>query len=293
MKIFKLFIRSFGRFSLQKIVIGFILFLSAFTAKSSDTCFHWFPKTKIFPLLSYDLLETQPYSGIFYLKARTVDYEGAYIPVNLGFQKSMLQWRMLNMNFELSLGAASYTQFEIIRYDANTLLGGLLNTDFKASGFLYASKNNQRFRLQLFHVSSHLGDDYMLRNQYFELNNKKVNYEQADFTYLYKTEHTDYYVSVGEVITPYAFRKRFMLEFGIQYLYNLNKNFDLSIGSDIKLYQENQFDPDIHSGIGISVKQNAERAVDFLIDNYFGKLPYSTLNFGTIYWIGISTRIYL
>ncbi len=40
----------------------------------------------------------------------------------------------------LSLEAASYTQFEIIRYDANTFRGGLLNTDLKASGFLSVNK---------------------------------------------------------------------------------------------------------------------------------------------------------
>ena len=128
-------------------------------------------------------MEVQPYAGLLFLKPKETDFEGIYIPVNLGFRKSFFQWKKGSMNFDLALGAASYTQFEIIRIDENTLRGGLLNTDFKASGFLFVSKDQHKFRIQLFHISSHLGDDYMLRNQDFDLNDKTVNYEIKVFIY--------------------------------------------------------------------------------------------------------------
>ncbi len=57
-------------------------------------------------------------------------------------------------------------------------------------------------RLQVFHISSHFGDDYMLRNEYFEQNNKTVNYEQIDVIYLYRNIGSNYYFGMGEVSTP-------------------------------------------------------------------------------------------
>ena len=253
----------------------------------------WFARKCIFPMLEYDLLEVQPYAGIFILQAKNVDYEGAYIPVNLGFRKSFIQWEMLSMRFDLAFGAASYTQFEIIRFDSNTLRGGLINTDFKASGFLFAAKGNHSFRIQLFHISSHLGDDHILRNQDFELNNKTVNYEQIDFTYLYALKQADLYVGIGQVITPNSFRKRFMVELGFQGSYPIKPKLDLTLGSDMKLYDENDFIPDIHSGIGITFKQRDQHQLNLSVDTYYGSLPYSTLDFSQIFWIGLSSRIYL
>ncbi len=266
-------------------------------------CFHdvfpqkgdseWFPEKCIFPFLEYDLLEVQPYTGILMLRSKNIDYEGVYIPVNLGLRKSFLQWEMLSMKFDLALGAASYTQFEIIRFDENTLRGGLINTDFKASGFLLAQKNQHKFRMQFFHISSHLGDDYMLRNQDFELNNKSVNYEQIDITYLYSFNKADLYICIGEVINQNAFRERFMLQLGFQADIPIKPKRDLTFGSDMKLYEENDFAPDIHAAVGITFKQRDQHQLNLSIDTYFGSIPYSTLDFGQVFWIGLSSRIYL
>ena len=142
-------------------------------------------------MLDYDLLEVQPYAGMFYLHSDKIDLNAAYIPVNLGFRKSVFQWQMLSATFDLALGAASYTQFEIAKFDENSFRGGLLNTDFKASGFLNISKDQHKLRFHLFHISSHLGDDYILRNQDYEPNDKSVNYEQIDLIYLYAFNVTD------------------------------------------------------------------------------------------------------
>lgn len=244
-------------------------------------------------MLEYDLLEVQPYTGVFFLNAELENYEGVYIPVNIGFRKSFIQWDMGSIRFDLAIGVATYTQFEITRFDENTFRGGLLNTDFKASGFLFASIERHKFRMQLFHISSHLGDDYLLRNQDFELNDKSVNYEQIDITYLYSFPNTDFYTGVGFVITPNSFRERFMIQCGFQATIPLKPKLDMAYGADIKLYEENEYSPDIHAEIGISIKQREQQQINFSIDAYLGKLPYSTLKFGQVYWIGLSTRIYL
>ena len=228
----------------------------------------WFAERSLFPLLEYDLLEVQPYVGLFMLNSKDTTYNGAYIPVNIAFRKSVLQWRMLNMQFDLAFGAAAYTQFEIVRFDENSLRGGMLNIDYKASGFLSFIKNQNKFRIQLFHISSHIGDDYIYRNQSYDLNNKSVNYEQIDFIYLKSLRKIDLYGGLGYVISPNAFRKRFMAELGFQAKLVTKGKWDLAIGTDIKFYDENDFIPDIHSAIGMTFNQKGKPQINFSLDGY-------------------------
>lgn len=277
----------------MRCIAVFLLLGFASVVLGQSKIVEWFPSNSVFPNLAYDLLELQTYTGVFLLNANAISYEGAYIPVNLAIKKTFLNWDMLNIKFDFSMGAASYTQFEIIRYDAQTLRGGLLNTDFKASGFLNASYGDHKFRVQLFHVSSHLGDDFMLRNEYFELNDKTVNYEQIDFTYLFKPKQIGYYIGIGEVITPNAFRKRFMFEFGFQGEHMFKEKMGLAYGSDVKLYAENNYEPDMHFGFGFVFKKQNKKQLNIGLDGYFGTIPYSTLNFGKVYWVGISSKIYI
>jgi len=233
----------------------------------SDTLV-WFPEKCYFPLLEYDLLEVQPYTGLLMLNAKDTTYEGAYIPVNLAFRKSIIQWQMLGMQFDLSFGAGAYIQFEIIKFDENTLRGGLINTDYKVSGYLSFVKELNKFRIQLFHISSHLGDDYIYRNQAYDLNNKSVNYEQLDFTYLRDINNVSIYAGLGYVISRNAFRKRFMTEVGMQANIPGKGKWDFTFGTDIKLYDENDFKPDIHAGIGMTFNQWKNQQINFSVDGY-------------------------
>lgn len=253
----------------------------------------WFADKCIFPMLEYDLLEVQPYAGIFLLQSSKINYDGVYIPVNLGFRKSFLQWQVGKMDFDLALGAASFTQFDVARYDQQNLRGGLLNTDFKASGFLFASAGRSKFRLQLFHVSSHLGDDYILRNNDFSPNDKSDNYEQVDVTYLYPLKNADLYAGLGYIITGNVFRERLMIQTGTQASFALGKHVDLRLGGDIKLYEENNFAPDTHFCSGVTIHADGRQQINISIDAFVGRLPYSTLNFGRVSWLGLSSHIYL
>jgi len=254
---------------------------------------NFFPVERNFPLLEYDLNECHIYSGMHILRTEFNEHKGVYIPVNLGVSKVLLGYNYGEYGIDLGLEAASYTQFEVIEYSASTLRGGLLNIDFKASGYIGIKKNRHRIRLRIFHISSHMGDDYMLRNDYFEPNDKTVNYEQIDLTYLYKARRYSAYFGLGENISPNTFRKRFMLQLGTMADYPINRFLAISGGADIKIQQENQFFPDIHISEGISVYKNMQKQASFLIDFYSGHIPFSTLKFGKVYWFGISTVVFL
>lgn len=270
-----------------------ILTLSHSLIQAQSKNFQWFPSSPIFPTLEYDLLETQIYSGIFYLNAEKEDFSSAYIPVNLGFTKSFIQWQWSGFDLGVAMGVASYTQFEVERYDANTLRGGLLNIDYKASGLIYAQKGNHKFRFQIFHMSSHLGDDYMIRNEYFNRNDKSKGYEEINLTYYYQHRNQGLYAGVGEVFTPNAFRKRFMVQGGFQGQIPLQANSAIIYGTDIRIYEENNFEPDVHGGVGIKFSSKNRKQLSISFDGYYGFLPYSTLDYGKVFWVGLSGGIWL
>lgn len=269
-----------------------LLVLLGIAAKGQESSFKWFPNDVHFPKLKYDLLEHQFYTGVFIFDAQSVDYNGAYIPVNIGLQKAFFQWQVNDITTQFLLGAASYTQFEIIRYDKSTLQGGLLNNDYKASAMFSASNKNNKLRIQLFHISSHLGDDYMHRNNYYELNDKTVNYEQLDLVYLHAFSKVSLYTGFGFVVSPNAFRDRFMMQLGGQANLLIAKTISLVYGADIKIYEEHGFQPDVHASIGVDFMKDLPQ-LNISIDGYFGKLPYSTLKMGNVYWLGLSTIVYI
>ena len=277
----------------QKIAIIFILCFANQISYSQSDSVQWFAPKCVFPFLEYDLLEVQPFTGVMSLKSNEVDFEGLYIPVNIGFRKSLIQWSMLSMRFDFSFGAASFSQFDVVITENDNLKGGLLNTDFKASGYLSAVKNKHHFRIQLFHMSSHLGDNYMIRHGDLTPNDKSLNYEQLDLTYLYSFEQVDLYGGMGMVIGTNTFRKRFMSEIGLQGRYPLKQNWSFAYGFDVKFYDENEFRPDIHYGLGFTFSQRAEHQINVSVDGFIGQMPYSTLDYGQIYWIGLSSRLYL
>ena len=280
---------------IRPVVYSFILIVSAFCQNSlaQDKRVEWFPDEAKFPLLEYELLETKSYFGVFLIKADSARPEGVYIPVNIGFRKPILSWHFSEVELNWTMGVASYTQFNVERYDENTLRGGLLNIDYKANSALSVTKQQHNLRFQIFHISSHLGDDYIIRNQYFEYNNKSVNYEQIDLTYLYSLNRYDVYLGVGQVFNRNAFRDRFMIQSGFQGQIPISPKLNFSFGSDIKLYEENDFMPDIHYGLGLTFGEENDFHFNILIDGYFGRLPYSTLDWGKVRWLGLSTSIYL
>lgn len=269
-----------------------LLFLISFHAISQNRSFGWFPDSTFFSSLNYDLLENNFYTGVLILEAQSIEYNGAFIPVNIGLQKTFLEWSKNNVKLQFALGAASYTQFEIIKYDSETLRGGLLNNDYKASGYLSALIGGQKLRMQLFHISSHLGDDYMLRNEHFELNDKTVNYEQLDLVYQNTFKNNEVYGGFGYVVSPNAFRKRGMMQFGFQAQKAINSFLSVAYGTDIKLYEEHDWSPNIHTCLGVNIIKEVPQ-FNISIDTYYGKIPYSTLKMGTVIWYGISSIVFI
>jgi hypothetical protein len=167
----------------------------------------------------------------------------------------------------------------------------LLNTDFKVSGDFSLRKKSNILRLRFFHLSSHLGDDYIARNPEAAPNDKSENYEQIDITYLRYWGASFIYAGAGEIITKYVFRERFSMQGGgLLDIQNL-KAASLFTSVNIDVLAENDYIPDIRTALGVSFKKNSEPFVRIWLEYYNGRLPYSTLEYGRINWIGLAMWI--
>ena len=227
---------------------GYSAFLQDNPGKNSR--FEFFPKSRIFSLINLDPLTCKTYGGIHVLFDEGEKKKGVFIPVNMGFSKAFFGYKTEKAHFEMGLEAASYIQFEIVHVENKTYLGGLFNNDYKSSAYISAQYMGLFYKIRLFHVSSHLGDDYMIRNEDFSRNDKSVNYEQVDLTILKKIKSAEYYVGTGYVITPHAFRERLSFQTGMQFNIANEKAYQWIGGIDIKTFHQTNYYPNIRAAIG-------------------------------------------
>lgn len=232
--------------------------------------------------------------GLMHLSEKNGVSEGMYVPVNIGFQQSIFRFQKSdNIGIEFGFGAAALTQFTVKPADDNKYLGEIENTDFKASGFVNFIFNQWSARLRLFHISSHLADDYILRNNIDSPNPGTVNYEQLDLTTSYHHKFMRYYVGIGAVITPNAVRKRLSLQSGVFFKKSagISENVRLVSGIDIKIFEQNNYRPNIKSAVGVELGATDKIHLGLFIEYYNGHLPYSTLEYKIVQWIGVSAYL--
>jgi hypothetical protein len=262
------------------------------TTDKKDSLIVFFPDTRLFPVVFLDPLECQ-ISGGSYLLSQEGKETSLYSIVNLGFNKPIIAKYGKKNSYDFTFGAAVFSQFELIRKDDGTYLAGLLNNDYKINGDFNIKWGNNILKFRIFHLSSHLGDDYMLRNDITDPNDKSVNYEQIDFTYMRLFGSNYLYAGLGEIYTRYVYRERFSFQGGGLLNIGKPKPVNLFTSINIKLLEENDFNPDIRSGFGASFNIKSESIIRIWIEYYSGQLPYSTLDYGRVNWFGLSIWINL
>ena len=262
------------------------------SAQSSEqgTPVVFFPGQRLFPSVFLDPLECQSSGGSYLLFREDTDLS-LYSNVTLGFLKPVAAYRGKKLSMEMAFGTSVFTQFDLIRKDDGTFLAGLLNSDYKLTADFSLKKKNSIFRFRLFHVSSHQGDDYMQRTNDTLPNDKSVNYEQADFTWMLVKGESYFYAGFGEIYTIHVFRKRFSVQTGYLLERKNRKPVSIFTSSNIKLLAENNFYPDIRLAAGISFNRKGESLARVWAEYYNGRLPYSTIDYGRINWAGLSISL--
>ena len=185
------------------------------------------------------------------------------------------------------LDLASFTQFEAYRdVVQNIARRRIINNDYKISIIYNVQRGAGTYRFRVYHLSSHLGDDYIFRNQITVPTTNSVNYELLDVTYSRMVQNWRLYGGVGFVLRKAEERKLLSAQLGAYYKKPSERATRLVGGVDVKFWQQTDFRPGIHGGIGVELGRT-QNNLTFLLEGYSGFRPYSQFENQQTSWIGV------
>ncbi len=266
----------------------FVVLLLSCMAKAQTTTL-WFPEGHLFETIMLDPLEAQNSASLLKNSNGKLTHNGLYAPFSIGAKKAFIRWKTPNSSWmsELSLDIAAFTQFELYQ-EASAMRRRMLNVDYRV-GLIYAiKKENHTTRIRLYHISSHLGDDYMISRGITSFFDNKVNYEQVDILHAIQQGSIRYYGGIGVGLRPFGERKPLSLQGGIFFKDHkaTSKNIRMIAGLDMKLFQQTDFVPNLKMAWGYEFG-NITNAISIVLEGYTGKLPYSPLEQENITWGGL------
>jgi hypothetical protein len=250
---------------------------------------HYFPAKSYWQPLMLDPIAAQTNGSLNAYWEDGQQKEIVWAIFAFGFQRPLIKWLYPSgRSLELGMEVASFTQFEFRWVDGRSQRN-ILNTDFKVGIPLIYHAQKWTYRLRMFHVSSHWGDDYMIRNHIYHYIPNAVNYEQMDFTASYTKTFYRIYGGFGVVIRPETIRKRWDFEAGFFITKKIGKSHALAWigGMDIKAYQQNNFNPGINAAIGIRMANREKHPFKLMLQYYHGNLPFGVYEARHVQWLGI------
>ena len=247
------------------------------------------PKGHLFEPILLDPLEAQTYGSFlpgYWTEGQK--YKGSIVPFAFGFAKPFYRHTTEpGRAEEWVLDLASFTQFEAFHDDqANAARRRIVNTDYKISIIYNIRRGDNNYRIRVYHLSSHLGDDYIFRNKITAPSPNAVNYELLDFTYSRVVNNIRLYGGAGVVLRKTEERKPLSAQLGAFYKRPSDKAARLVGGVDVKFWQQTDFRPGIHGGVGIELGRT-QNNLTFLLEGYSGFRPYSQYEDQQTSWIGI------
>jgi len=153
--------------------------------------------------------------------------------------------------------------------------------------------DNWTIRLRYYHLSAHMGDDYMIRNNIQSYVKNNNNYEQLDLTCSYLLYKFRFNLGIGVVTRSTNAREPMVFTGGTEYLLPLNKqkSVEYFAGFYINSKQEFDFRPAINIGTGIQLGKPDRRPVKILFTYFNGPLPYSVYHGKPVQWLGATIFI--
>ncbi len=251
----------------------------------------WLPQGSIFPSLYLDPAAGQQSISIFSYEVEGETKQLMYVPISLGMRQQFLRSdQSVGQRWELGMEFTIFSQFSIV--DAgDAFMGGLQNADYRISSIFHYQHNQTTFyKVSLFHQSSHLGDDYIIRNFVETATLRTQNYEQLDLTLYKQFQAINLYAVAGYNVSPNTVRERVLIQMGGDWIHPLSKHEGLALlaGVDVKIYEHYDYIPNLRIGTGIEFARGTLTPVKILLSYYQGRLPYSTLEYQKVRLVGLS-----
>lgn len=211
---------------------------------------------------------------------------GETIPFYRGnFGRSLVQW-------EAGLQAGVFSDFNLGASSSD-----LVNTDFIASA--YSSIRARQFSAfgRIYHQSSHLGDEFLLRRQNSTFERINLSYEGADLRLSYEFPYgVRLYGGGGGLFhkEPSAL-KVWMTQYGVEFRSPWRMNFAPIrpiIAADFKNFQENNWSTDVSARAGVEFDnlQVLGRKLQILIEYFNGNSPSGQFFKSNVEYIGVGAH---
>ncbi|MBT4132572.1 MAG: DUF1207 domain-containing protein [Candidatus Marinimicrobia bacterium] len=251
----------------------------------------WLPQGSLFPTRYLDPAACQQSISVLSYEVEGETQQLMYVPISLSMQQQFVRSTQSEISqWELGIEFTIFSQFSIVDV-GEAFMGGLQNADYRISSVFHYQQNlSTIYRLSLFHQSSHLGDDYIIRNFIVTPTLRTQNYEQLDISLYKRFDRWNIYAATGYNISPNTVRKRLMLQLGgdwHQFVVE-QSGIGLIAGVDIKIYEHNDFHPNMRLGVGIEFARGTPSPLKLLLNYYQGHLPYSTLEYQKVRLFGLS-----
>jgi len=276
----------------MKYLILFIL-LALFPLFSSGQKMDFLPKQNLWHTQSLDPIASQ--SGGLVAAYRENGNPADYVltAFTFGFQKSFFAWpKSDKKGFDLGLEGAALTLFEWTSRNGD-FQRNILSTDFWIGFPFVMYFKPWTIRIRLYHLSAHMGDDYMIRNKITSYVNNNTNYEQLDVTASYLLKDFRFYFGTGVVVRAAQPRKPLVFTGGMDYLLSLNNKGSAKFyaGFYVDSKQEHNFTPAFNIGAGVQLGKPDRRPIKILVTYFRGPLPYSVFEGDIVQWLGAGIYI--
>jgi len=256
-------------------------------------------KTDFLPLKNYwhvqslDPIESQSFAMVAAYWENGSQTDFILTGFSFGFQKAFFAWhKSEDRGYDLGIEGAAITQFEWTDR-TGSFQRNILSTDFRVGVPFVMYFKPWTIRVRYYHLSAHMGDDYMIRNKITSYHNNNNNYEQLDITASYLLKDFRFYFCVGSVLRASQAKKPLVITGGLDYLVSLNAKestkFYMGFYADTK--QDHGFTPAINVGTGVQLGKPDRRPIKILVTYFYGPLPYSVYEGRSVQWLGVGIYI--
>ncbi len=250
----------------------------------------FFPEQNIWQTLSLDPIAAQSFAQIAAVWEGSDQADYLMTGFSFGFQKSIILWKKSDSRkLDIGLEGSAVTQFEWTNREGS-FQRNILSTDYIVGIPVVWQIDDLMLRFRIYHLSSHMGDDYMIRNKitgYYHNNN---NYEQLDVTASYFHKNFRFNFGIGTILRASNTRKPLVFNSGMDYILPLNKNKTASFyaGFYADMKQETNYSPSFNIGAGVKLGKPNRRGIKLLVTYFNGPLPYSVYYGSPIQWLGMA-----
>lgn len=251
------------------------------------------PKKNYWHVQTLEPIESQSYGFMAAYWHNSTPADFMLAAFGFGFQRAFVRWQKSDSKgFDLGVEGAALSQFEFT-HRTGASQRNLLSTDYRIGIPFVIYFKPWTIRFRLYHLSSHMGDDYILRHHITSYLSNNNNYDQFDVTASYLVKNYRFYFGLGTVIYAAEHRKPLVFNGGLNYTtpLNLKKTTNFFAGFNVDSKQDNAYIPAINVGAGLQLGSPNRRPFKILATYFVGPLPYSVYEGERVQWLGVGIYI--